>query len=254
MNLIAGGTMGLLTVITVASFGTVVFSGEFAQALPFGIGLMLFSAMIVALIGTSFSSYAAIVTTVSEPSIPVLSLVARQIAGSMPNAAFEDKLFTVGATIILNSVVVGIIFFLLGQFKLGGFVRFIPYPVVGGFLAGTGALLVQGALHSVSGLDFHHLTLSAFFQPIVLLQLIPAILFAIAMFVIPQKIDHVLVIPGIIASAFVLFYLGLAITGTPLATVQSQGLMLQALPAGGLSQFSTLPRSDYAIGSIPLLR
>jgi sulfate permease, SulP family len=250
LNLIAGGTMGLLTVITVTSFGAVVFLGDFAPALPFGIGLMLFSAMVVSLIGTSFSSYAAIVTTVSEPSIPVLSLVARQIVGAMPNAAFEDKLFTLATTIILNTVVVGIIFLLLGQFKLGGFVRFIPYPVVGGFLAGTGALLVQGALHSVSGLDLHHLTLSAFFQPTVLLQLIPAILFAIAMFAIPQKIDHFLVIPGIIASAFIFFYLGLAITGTPIATAQNQGLMLQALPAGGLYQFSTLPalgRADWSV-------
>jgi len=232
--------MGLLIVITAVSFGTVIFSGELSPALPFGIGLILFGATVVSAVTTSLSSYPAIVATVSESSIPVLSLVARQIIEQMHNASFEDKLFTVTATIILNTVVSGTIFLGLGWFKLGGFVRFIPYPVVGGFLAGTGALLVSGAFHSVSGLDLHHFTISELFQPHVLLQLVPALIFAVVMFALPQRIDHVLVIPGIIAIAIVLFYLGLAITGTPIAQAQTQGLLLQKLPPGGLYQFSTL--------------
>lgn len=232
--------MGLLIVITAASFGTVIFSGELSPALPSGIGLILFSATVVSAITTSLSSYPAIVATVLESSIPVLSLVARQIIEQMPNASVEDKLFTVTATIILNTMVSGTIFLSLGWFKLGGFVRFIPYPVVGGFLAGTGALLVSGAFHSVSGLDLHHFAISELFQPNVLLQLVPAFIFAVVMFALPQRIDHVLVIPGIIAIAIVLFYLGLAITGTPIAQAQTQGLLLQKLPPGGLYQFSTL--------------
>ena len=35
---------------------------------------------------------------------------------------------------------------LLGVFRLGNLVRFVPFPVVGGFLAGTGWLLVKGGL------------------------------------------------------------------------------------------------------------
>lgn len=241
LNLIAGGTMGLLIVITAVSFGTVIFSGELSPAMPFGIGLILFGATVVSAIATSLSSYPAILATVSEPSIPVLSLVARQIFEQMPNASFEEKLFTVTATIILNTLVSGTIFLGLGWFKLGGFVRFIPYPVVGGFLAGTGALLVLGAFHSVSGLDLHHFTVSALFQPNVLLQWVPAFIFAVAMFAVPQRIDHFLVIPSIIVSALVLFYVALAITGTPIAQAESQGLLLQKIAPGGIYNFVTFP-------------
>jgi len=232
--------MGLLFVITAVSFGTVIFSGELSPALPFGIGLLLFSATVVSAVTTSLSSYPAIVAAVSEPSIPILTLVARQITEQMSNASFEDKLSTVTAAIILNSVVSGIIFLGLGWFKLGGFVRFIPYPVVGGFLAGTGALLISGAFHSVSGLDLEHFSVWALFQPNVLLQLVPALIFAVVMFALPQRIEHFLVIPGIIAIAIALFYLGLAITGTSMVQAQAQGLLLEKLPAGGLYQFSTL--------------
>ena len=238
--------MGLLTIITAASFGTVIFSGELSPALPFGIGLMLFSATVVSAIATSLSSYPAIIATVSEPSISVLSLVARQIFELMPNASFEEKVFTVTATIILNTVVSGTIFLSLGWFKLGGFVRFIPYPVVGGFLAGTGALLIAGALHSISGLDLHHLTVSALFQANVLLQWVPALIFAVVMFALPQRIDHFLVIPGIIVSAIALFYLGLAITGTPMAQAESQGLLLQKIAPGGIYNFVTVPSLAHA--------
>lgn len=238
--------MGLLTVITVVSFATVIFSGELSPALPFGIGLLLFSATVVSAIATSLSSYPAIVATVSEPSIPVLSLVARQIVELMPNASFEEKLFTVTATIILNSVVIGTIFLGLGWFKLGGFVRFIPYPVVGGFLAGTGALLILSALHSISGLDFHHFTVSALFQTNVLLQWVPALIFAVVMFVVPQRVDHFLVIPGIIVGAIVLFYLGLAITGTSIAQAESQGLLLEKIAPGGIFSFATVPSLAHA--------
>ncbi len=201
--------MGLLIVITAVSFGTVIFTGELSPALPFGIGLLLFSATVVSALTTSLSSYPAIVATVSESSIPILTLVSRQIIEQMPNASFEDKLFTVTATIIFNTLVSGTIFIGLGWFKLGGFVRFIPYPVVGGFLAGTGALLVSGAFHSITGLDMHHFTVSALFQPNVLLQWAPALIFAVVMFALPQRIEHFLVIPGIIVIAIALFYLGL---------------------------------------------
>ncbi len=244
--------MGLLIVITAASFGTVIFSGGLSPAMPMGIGLIIFSATVVSALATCLSSYAPVVATVSEPSIPVLSLVARQIFEQMANAPFEQKLITVTATIILNTVIIGTIFLALGQFKLGGFVRFIPYPVVGGFLAGTGALLILGAFHTISGIDHHHFTIASLFQPNVLLQWVPGLIFAVAMFALPHRIDHFLVIPGIIVSAIILFYVGLAITGTPIAQAQSQGLLLAKIAPGGLYNFTTfqsLGGADWAIVS-----
>ena len=46
------------------------------------------------------------------------------------------------AAISLTTLLTGLVFWLLGHFRLGGLVRFLPYPVVGGFLAGTGWLFV----------------------------------------------------------------------------------------------------------------
>lgn len=145
--------MGLLTVTSAVSFGALIFSGELEPYMPFGIGLLLFSSVIISAVISALSSYPAIVATIAEVTVPIFGLIARQIVTAMPDASVEQKLMTVVATLAINSLVTGIIFLGLGWFKLGSFVRFIPYPVVGGFLAGIGALLLVAAFQTVSGLD-----------------------------------------------------------------------------------------------------
>ena len=76
----------------------------------------------------------------------ILGLTAAAIVVSMKDAPIEAKFITVVVTIILASIISGLFFLFIGGFKLSRFVRFIPYPVVGGFIAGTGLLLIQGAL------------------------------------------------------------------------------------------------------------
>ena len=56
----------------------------------------------------------------------------------------------IAATLVVT-VLCGAVFFALGKFKLGNLVRFVPYPVVGGFLAGTGWLLLKGGIYVASG-------------------------------------------------------------------------------------------------------
>ena len=68
------------------------------------------------------------------------------IAASMEGAPAEAKFITVVVVVMLTSVLSGLLFVLIGGFKLSRLVRFIPYPVVGGFVAGTGLLLAEGAV------------------------------------------------------------------------------------------------------------
>lgn len=238
--------MGLLTVTSAISFGTLIFSGDLAPALPFGIGLLLLSSVLISVLITALSSYPGIVATIAEVTVPIFSLIARQIVAAMPGASLEQKLMTVVATLALNSLLTGAIFLGLGWFKLGSFVRFIPYPVVGGFLAGIGALLLIAAVQSISGLSLQPFSIAAFFQPNVLLQWLPAVLFALVMFILPQRIRHVLVYPGIIIGAVVLFYAALTLTGTPIADAMERGWLLSSIPAGGLYRFATLQAVQQA--------
>jgi SulP family sulfate permease len=239
-NGIAGAVMGLLTVTSAVSFGALIFSGDLAPVMPFGIGLLLLSSVIVSVVITSLSSYSGMVATIAEVTVPIFTLIAHQVVAAMPDAAVEQKLLTVVATFTLNSILTGLIFIGLGWFKLGSFVRFIPYPVVGGFLAGIGALLLTAAIQSISGLSLQPFAIAAFWQPNVLFQWLPALIFAVVMFVLPQRVQHALVYPGIIVGSVALFYAALALTGTSIPTAVERGWLLQNIPASGLYQFATV--------------
>ncbi|MBE9008996.1 SLC26A/SulP transporter family protein [Pseudanabaenaceae cyanobacterium LEGE 13415] len=238
-NIIAGAIMGLLTVTSAVAFGALIFTGELEPYLPFGIGLFLFSSVIISGVITALSSFPPIVATIAEVTVPIFSLIARQIVAAMPDAPVEQKLLTVVATLVVNSFVTGAIFLGLGWFRLGSFVRFIPYPVVGGFLAGIGALLFNAALQSVSGLNLQPFSIANFFELNVFWQWFPAALFAAAMFILPQRINSVFVYPTIILGSVAIFYAALSVTGISIADATNRGWLLGSVPSGGLYHFET---------------
>ena len=56
------------------------------------------------------------------------------------------------ATVALGSLVVAASFLLLGTLKLANLIRFVPYPLIVGFIGGMGWLLIGGAVRVVTGL------------------------------------------------------------------------------------------------------
>ena len=50
----------------------------------------------------------------------------------------------------VSTLLTGILLYGVGALKLGQWLRFIPYPVVGGFLAASGILLITGGMEVVT--------------------------------------------------------------------------------------------------------
>ena len=134
------------------------------------------------------------------------------------------------AVIALTSLVTGIGFLLMGIFRLGRFIRFIPYPVIGGFLAGTGWLLVKGSFGVMANAS---LTLQLF-QVGMLVKWLPGVLFAILLYIITRRYSHFLIIPALLIGAIVLFYMVMWTTGTSLQTAGAAGWLLGPFPQGAL--------------------
>lgn len=105
-------------------------------SISIGFGL-LSSAVLNAVIGL-ISSLPGIITMIQEAPVVLLALLAQTIALQMAGAAPAAVLVTVVVALSLTALLTGVGTWLLKWFKLGDLIRFIPYPVVGGFLAGTG--------------------------------------------------------------------------------------------------------------------
>jgi sulfate permease, SulP family len=240
-NLFAGGTVGLVIAITAVAYGLVIFSGELSEFLPSGLGILLLSSAIVAAGVSSLSAYPAIVASPQDTTIPVLALVACHITELMQHETPEAKFYTVITTIILNSLFTGAIFLTIGRFKWGELIRFIPYPVVAGFLSGIGILLIKSVFSSLHGLEHHAIQFNDLLKPDILMQFIPGLIIATLLFISLKYIRSIWVLPFGIVLLIALFYLTLSLMGIPMSQADAQGLTLGELHNKGLFPIATVP-------------
>jgi SulP family sulfate permease len=144
----AGLVMGLVQVVLAITFAAVIFRGELRADLSVGIGIALFGSATIGIIAALTSSLPGMASGTQDSTSAVLGVAAASIAGSTTAAA---TLPTVEATIIVASLATGLSLYALGRFEMGELIRYIPLPVIGGFLAGTGVLLVEGSWDILTG-------------------------------------------------------------------------------------------------------
>jgi SulP family sulfate permease len=232
-TLTAGVITGVLLVIYAISMAALIFTGPLAEFIPIGIGLTLFTAIVAAIIVALTNSLPGIVIMPQDAPAIILAMMASAIAAQLP-ASDPALLPTVIMALAVTTGVVGIIYFLLGTFKLGNLIRFIPYPVVGGFLAGTGYLLAQGAFNVMTDQFFSLAHLPSLLDLTMLVRWLPGCSIGVALVVLLRRYSSVFILPGIIVGSTLVFYLILWLTQTPLATAENMGLLFGNFPEGGL--------------------
>lgn len=236
-SITAGLVASLIVIVFCISLPTLIFSGEMSAYVSRGIGLFLFGALAMSILLSIFGSLPGTVIGPQDGPAALLAVAASGMVTTLVGTVDSDSIFvTVVAAMILCSITTGLIFFLIGTFKLGSLVRYIPYPVVGGFLAGTGWLLTRGAIEVMTGQTLSINILSTLFESQMLIRWLPGTIFAVIVLIVLRKVNHYLVWPAIVFSAIILFYIALFSTNTSIEQARSLGLLLQEFPSGGLWQ------------------
>jgi sulfate permease, SulP family len=235
-NLTAGLIVGFLAVVVTVSLGALIYSGELSAFRANGIGLALLSTLLIGLTVALTSSLPGMTASMQDAPAAILAVTALGLATSLPAGTPPEALFaTVVATSSLTTLAVSAVFIAVGRFNLGRLVRYLPYPVVGGFLAGTGWLLVTGGLGVMADLPITVASLPALFDPGTWLRWVPGSIFALALVFVTGRVKHFLVWPGSILAAVSLFFVVMALSGTSIEASRSRGLLLGPLAdAGGL--------------------
>jgi len=233
IGVVGGVVIGLTEVMAQISFAALIFSGELTSYMPSAIGFLLFGAGAASLVVAVLSSRPEMVSTSQDVPAAIFSIMGIAILVAIPNN-LESVFHTLVVAIIITSIASGIIFILMGWFKLGRLVRFIPFPVVGGFLAGTGWLLIIGAVGVMLGKSMSLADVPEIFHPRMLVMWLPGTIFGIVMLVSHRRIEHTLLFPGLIMGGFILFYVVLAFTGTSIDEARSMGLLFETMPRGVL--------------------
>lgn len=196
------------------AFATLLFPASLAAGLGTGVGVILVSAAVLSLVLAWRSTCKTGIPLVQETSIAIL---AAAIAGLLPSLALlppENRTYTILVILGTSTLLTGVLFWLSGRLGFGTLVRFLPYPVVAGFLAGSGWLLVEGGLMMITG---HH-TLIASLQhlrdPLVQAKALPAVIFAVLMVVVLRRSNHPMAVSGLMIGGAAAFYGLLFLSGT----------------------------------------
>jgi SulP family sulfate permease len=234
-SLTAGLVIGVIEVVFAASFAALIFGGALAAHLPDGVGLNLGAAAILLAILAWTAGRRGVIGSVQDGPAVVIAVTAASAAAAVSRAS-DAPFLTVVAIMATTSVATGVVFTMLGISRLGNIARFVPYPVVGGFFAGTGWLLVKGGLGVATGSSPTLGTLDDFLTRDALARWLPAVAFAVILMVLTRVIHRPVVIPAAIGAGLVLFAAGILLTGSSVGAAEAGGWLLGPFPEAGLWQ------------------
>jgi sulfate permease, SulP family len=237
----SGLISGVLLITISVSFAALIFSGPLADSFINGAGLVLFGAFVVSLVIALTSSIPMIQSGPQDSPAAILALIAADIYRRMAGQATPMEFYaTVVAAIIATTFLTGLVFLTLGRLRLGNLIRFVPYPVIGGFLAGTGWLLVLGAFGVLLGDTLDLAQAGSYFQSPVLWKWLSGTIFAVLMLALIRRYRHAWIFPAFIMFAIVVFYLFLLLSGGSIEAARSGGWLMGAMPAGNIWSLQNL--------------
>src|SRR3546814_3241726 len=142
----------------------------------------------------------------------------------------QDMVAALIVAIAASTICTGLCFYLLGRFRVGGLIRFIPYPVMGGVLAGLGWLLLQGGLSVLTGETLRIETAAFFLEPDTLLRVGLGAVAGAVLLSVTRRVHHYLTLPGLLAGGIALFYAVVFLLGGDLQSIGEDGWLLGPFP------------------------
>ncbi|MEM5398875.1 MULTISPECIES: SulP family inorganic anion transporter [Paraburkholderia] len=226
-DLAAGAVSALVMLCYAMSLGTMIFSADLARYAMLGVPTALVSCVVTALVIALTSSMRLNIGGPDSNAAAFLAGVAAGVASSVraDGGSPQTLLLTVLIAIALCSLVTGVVLYAIGSSKRSRSLQFLPYPVLGGFLAGTGYLLLAGAFRVMTGEPLQWHTLAVLTQ-LHWLAWLPALVVGVLATVLMRSWKHVAALPLTLAFGIVLFYVLLRAAGLSIDEARAMGLLL----------------------------
>ena len=224
----AGVILGLIHIVYEILFGALVFSGPLAPFLSRGIGIMVFGAFAVCLVVALTGGYRGAIA--NHPTVVVIALAT--IAAAVPlegNALF----MTLAAIVIVSSVATGACFLAIGHFRLADLLRFVPYPVACGVLAGVGGLITLAALSMMKATPGWQ-AFPSLLETTVLWSWSPGVAYGLGLFLSTKRWSGPWILPSSFVLGAVLYHMSLPLLDISSEEAGAAGLLFANAMEGTL--------------------
>ena len=218
-----------------------VFLGPLTGFYSYGVAFLVIGAIASMTITSLFSSWRGSIWIPQDVPAAIITITTVEIVNNArADLTTTDLFVTVVAMIAVSSWISGGFLYLLGKFHLGNLVRYLPYPVIAGFLGGTGWLLLKAGVDVSMG----DAATGSYWHLASILHWLPAILLAVCAWWLGLRYTHPLLLPGLMLIATLAFHVLLLLPGWSLEMANSTGWMFSALTPE--SQTASLQLSDLS--------
>ena len=247
-DVLGGSAASVLTITFGLSYSLLIFAGPLAPYLSYGVAATFISSAVLATVIALGSSLPFAVagpdsSTAAMIGILASSLVERILAADPAAPLLAPVLITLS----LSAVVTGLALGGFGLTRLGRAIRYVPYPVVGGFLGATGLLILLGGIRVIAGMPVRLATLGQFANPLTLSELAAAGAMALALYLTWHRSRGPFGLPIILIAGVIAAHLVFWLAGVSPAQAQASGWTFQPPPHVSFM----LPWSYQEIGHYP---
>jgi sulfate permease, SulP family len=235
IDIFAGAVCSVLSVAYCLSYAALIFTGPLERYLSYGIAITFLSAAVGgAIVALRSSLPFAVAGPDSSISVVIAALVTTVVQRLLAGGT-SDLLGPVLIAMSLATALTGLLLCVLGFTHAGRAIRFVPYPVIGGFLGATGWLMVTGAIQIVTNQRPALGNLGAFFDASIAARIAPGAIVAVTLLVLLRRSKNPFILPGVLLAAFVTAHVVRLAADMTLADAQATGWMFRLQPAAGLS-------------------
>ncbi|MBV7539022.1 cyclic nucleotide-binding protein [Duganella sp. sic0402] len=240
-NIGAGLLSSVIMLCYALSYAALIFSGDLAAYLHSGVLVTLMCCVVVAPVIALSSSIRFTIGGPDGNSAAILAGMASGIAADLAYTSGQGVLVTLLAALALSSLLSGVLLYLLGATKGSALIQFLPYPVMGGYLAGTGYLLLSGSFRVLTGERLQWSQLRHLLD-LPWLAWLPALVVCGVLMAGARRIKRLtLVVPLGIGAGLLVFFAGLTFTGVTPQQARQAGLLFESVPLSALQLPVLLP-------------
>lgn len=249
---LAAGSMTWMTCVALAlSSSALIFGGPLAPLVPYGVTAALIGYAVSTIILSVFGSFRFGIGGPDSPSSAVLGSMVGAVGLDL--AGSRSLVPTVMVAMAAAGLILGACFFAIGVLRGSRWTRYLPYPVVAGFMATAGWYVCSGAARVVTGQSLTFANVHVFASVDPLGRLAIAVAWSAVMIATQRRWRSPLALPLLLVAGTAAFYVFLLVAHVS-PEVAREREWLFAVPSQTMWWFPWNPSALALVDPMALLR